>query len=67
MELLLQHGFLDEETFQGTCFNPCFNGTSTSTHLHKGLHPQDKRVSILVLMELLLQLRDGYKRRVPNT
>jgi len=41
---------------QSQCFNPYFTGSSTSTIPDGGRDPNDLRVSILILLEVLLQL-----------
>mgnify|MGYP006960921762 CR=1 FL=1 len=41
------------------CFNPCFNGSSSSTGAICANLMQDEDVSILVLMEVPLQLKNN--------
>ncbi len=54
MDLLLQLGFSLVGAERLASFNPCFNGPSTST-VENEIAEMRKWVSILVLMDLLLQ------------
>ena len=66
MDLSLQQ--MTDYTYQAstTRFNPCFNGSFTSTHLKIWLVTSENLVSILVLMDLSLQLVTEWFLKVQN-
>ena len=59
--VLMDHALQqNSQTFKGNvvvCFNPCFNGSCTSTELPPHVTERDSSVSILVLMDHALQRR----------
>ena len=56
MELPLQHMVEEYLPELDRCFNPCFNGTTSATKYGAYYGYMRRQVSILVLMELPLQL-----------
>ena len=63
MDTLLQRNHILYLYKYNYCFNPCFNGYTTSTGTRNPEFCEDKLVSILVLMDTLLQhvYQDGKK------
>ena len=64
MDLSLQQCQFLSMKFIHRSFNPCFNGSFTSTKNTLGWEPLDQDVSILVLMDLSLQQYETYNHRV---
>ena len=59
MDLSLQHGICFECSGSGKGFNPCFNGSFTSTMMQLTTKKKMDGVSILVLMDLSLQRKEN--------
>ncbi len=55
MEVPLQPFLVANKKTKKECFNPCFNGSSSSTYIVAAPKARKLRVSILVLMEVPLQ------------
>ena len=55
MDLSLQLFIASSAGLSFLSFNPCFNGSFTSTHIEENQHAEETYVSILVLMDLSLQ------------
>ena len=58
MELILLQKEIIRENIDEQCFNPCFIGTYSFTEAEIELVSFDKKVLILVLLELILLLEE---------